>query len=442
MAATVFSGIKNSEIFKLCQAYSPQFKSLTANVTVQKLDAGWEANKNFDPTVVNEWFKVSMKIILEKVDIATVKNPIESYGIVENYLDEWGNTAQRIAVSSMKPVAPAFHGLENGDSVDMYKVRKPNLSERFFEQNFDFQNFFTLQDFQIRQILTSEFGMDQITSGIMAQMENSYTKQRYLNELEALNAGMNSTDFPLQENQVIEVGSWTDASVTDAELLGFIQDVKNVVAAMTLAPSTSAYNAGDFETAINTEDLVLLVRPDILTKIQTRLMVGAYNKEDLSLPIDVKPVLNYGGLVPYVLTDPSDPTSVSYVQPIYDSLGEQVAYVDASVTVNGPARWDPVSKKWIVNVTSGGTTADTNQTVTEVLWEDKNDNVLGVIIQKGAIFTTQQNGVQMIPTPVNARGVYTNFFFNVINAGVHFDYYYNLVLIVKPAANRNAKKKA
>lgn len=405
MAATVFSGVKNSEIFKLCQAYSPQFKSLTAKISAEKLNAGWEANKNFDPTIVNEWFKVSMKIVLEKVDVATVKNPIEGYGIVENYLDEWGNTAQRIAVGSMKPVSPAFHGLENGDSVDMYKVRKPNLSERFFEQNFDFQNFFTLQDFQIKQILNSEFGMDQITSGIMAQMENSYTKQRYLNELECLSAGINSSDFPLQDNQVVEVGSWTDASVTDAELLGFIQDVKNVVASMTLAPSTSAYNAGKFETAINPENLVLLVRPELLTAIQTRLMVGAYNKEDLSLPIDVKPVLNFGGLKPYTMVG----NVATDLYPVYNSLGEQIG-------------WNTAADQTTVTVNNG-----------DELYEDVNANVLGIIIQKGTLFTTQQNGVQMIPTPVNARGVYTNYFFNIINAGVHFDYYYNVVLIVKPA---------
>ena len=405
MAATVFTGVKNSEIFKLCQAYSPQFKSLTAKVSADRLNSGWEANKNFDPTIVNEWFKVSMKIVLEKVDVATVKNPIENYGIVENYLDEWGNTAQRIAVGSMKPVSPAFRGLENGDSVDMYKVRKPNLSERFFEQNFDFQNFFTLQDFQIKQILNSEFGMDQITSGVMAQMENSYTKQRYLNELECLNAGINSTDFPLQDNQVVEVGSWTDASVTDAELLGFIQDVKNVVSSMTLAPSTSAYNAGKFETAINPGDLVLLVRPELLTAIQTRLMVGAFNKEDLSLPIDVKPVLNFGGLKPYTMVG----NVATDLYPVYNSLGEQIG-------------WNTTADQTTVTVNNG-----------DELYEDVNGNVLGIIIQKGAIFTTQQNGVQMIPTPVNAAGVYTNYYFNIIAAGVHFDYYYNVVLIVKPA---------
>lgn len=402
MAATVFNGVKNSEIFKLAQAFSPQFKAYTAHVTAANLDLGWEANKTIDPEVVNEWFKVSMKIILQKVDIATVKNPIEGYGIVENYQTEWGNMVQRLAVSGMKPVDPKFHGLQDGQSVDHYIVRKPKVEERFFSQNFDFQNFFTLQDFQIKQILQSEFGMDQITSGIVAQMENSYQKQRYLNELEALSAGINSTDFPLQTNQVLEMDSWTAAGVTDAELLGFIQSVKNLVANMTLSPSTSAYNAGKFETAINTDDLVLLVRPEILTAIQTRLMVGAFNKEDLTLPVEVKPILNFGGLVP------TDGTDTLY--PVYNSLGEQIGW----------------------NKTEGSTTVTVE--LGEESYNDTNENVLGVLVQKGAIFTTEQNGVQMLPTPVNARGVYTNYFFNVINAGVHFDYFYNLVVIAKPSA--------
>lgn len=406
MAATVFSGVKNSEIFKLAQAFSPQFKAYTAHVTATNLDLGWEANKTIDPEVVNEWFKVSMKIILQKVDIATVKNPIEGYGIVENYQTEWGNMVQRLAISGMKPVDPKFHGLQDGQSVDHYIVRKPKVEERFFSQNFDFQNFFTLQDFQIKQILQSEFGMDQITSGIVAQMENSYQKQRYLNELEALSAGINSTDFPLQTNQVLEMDSWTDAGVTDAELLGFIQSVKNLVANMTLSPSTSAYNAGKFETAINTDDLVLLVRPEILTAIQTRLMVGAFNKEDLTLPVEVKPILNFGGLRPYFGDTDDYP-----LFPHYNSLGETDGWA----------------------LTAGG---DKEKELDDpaVRYADTNENVLGVLIQKGAIFTTEQNGVQMLPTPVNARGVYTNYFFNVINAGVHFDYFYNLVVVAKPSA--------
>lgn len=436
MAETIFSGVANSEIFKLAQKYSPAFKSLTANVTAQNLDAGWEANRTLDPTIVNEWFKLSMKMVLQKISVSEAKNPLENYGIVENYEDEFGNMAQRIAIGTMKPVEPKFHGLQDGQSVDHYIVRKPSLTERFFTQNFDFQNFFTLQDFQIKQILSSAYGMDNITAGIVAQMENSYTKQRYVNELEALSAGINSSNFPLKETQIVNLDSWTDGAVTDAELLDFIDTVNDVVSGMTLVPSTGAYNAGSFDSAVNENDLVLLVRPEIKNAIKTHLMAGAFNKEDLTLPIDVKPVINFGGLIPYVLDASKNKV---YVQPIYNSLGEQVAYVDASVTVNGYATF--VNGKWVVNVTSGGTTADTNQTVTDVEWEDVNENVLGIIIQKGAIFTTQQNGVQMIPTPVNARGIYTNYFFNVVNAGVHFDYFYNVVIIGKPVSDDSESDK-
>lgn len=402
--STIFSGVANSEIFKVAQAYSPQFKSLTASLTADKLDDGWEANKTIDPTIVNEWFKVTMKMILEKVDVARAKNPIESYGIVENYLDEFGNMAQRIAVNGMKPVNPAFHGLQDGDSVDHYIVRKPNIKERFFTQNFDFQNFFTLQSFQIKQILSSAFGMDQITSGCMLQLENSYTKQRYLNELEALSHGMNSTDFPLQDTQKINLASWTDAAPTDAELLSLIDAANDVIDQMTLSPSTSAYNAGGFDTAVNTDEMTMLIRPDIANRIKTRLEVGAFNKEDLALPVPVKKVLNFGGLKPYTMVE----NVATPLYPVYNSLGEQIG-------------WSTTEDDTQVEVENGAE-----------LYEDTNEDVLAVIIQKGAIFTTQQNGVEMIPTPLNARGAYMNYFFNVINAGVHFDYNYNIIVITKP----------
>lgn len=405
--SSIFKGVKNSEIFTLAQAFSPQFKAFTSSVTADTLDKGWEANKTIDPTIVNEWFKVTMKMILQKVDIARAKNPIEDYGIVENYLDEFGNMAQRIAVNGMKPVNPKFHGLQDGDSIDHYVVRKPDIKERFFTQNFDFQNFFTLQDFQLRQILSSPFGMDQITSGCMLQLENSYTKQRYLNELEALSHGINSTDFALQDTQKINLDSWTDAAPTDAELLSLIDAANDVIDAMSLAPSTSAYNAGKFDTAVNTDEMTMLVRPEIVNRIKTRLEVGAFNKEDLALPVAVKKVLNFGGLIPYVEIE----GVATRVYPVYNTLGEQIGW----------------------STTEDDTTADYDNG--EETYVDTNADVLAVIIQKGAIFTTQQNGVAMIPTPMNARGVYMNYFFNVINAGVHFDYNYNIVVITKPQNN-------
>lgn len=401
MANTIVSGVRNSEIFELARAYSPTFASHTAHITATKLDEGWEANKSIDREVVSEWFKVTLGMILEKIDIATAKNPIENYGIVENYLDEFGNIAERLAIHGMKPVNPKFHGLEDGDTVDHYIVRKPKMTERFFTQNFDFQNFFTLQEFQVRQILNGPYGMDQITSGCMVQLTNSFTKQRYINELEALSAGINSTDFPLQNTQAINLTSWS-ATPTDAELLSLIDAANDVIDNMTLSPSTSAYNAGKFDTAVNPDDMVMLIRPDIMNRIKTRLEVGAFNKEDLALPVDVKKVLHFGGLIPQT-------SGGTRLYPVYNDLGEQIG-------------WNTVENETAVTVENG-----------EETYKDTNADVLAVIIQKGALFTTMQNGIMMIPTPLNARGVYMNYFFNVINAGTHFDYNYNVILIRKPS---------
>ena len=405
--SNIFAGVKNSELFTLAQKFNPEFAKHSAKITADHLNLGWEANKQFanNPQPISEWFSVVMTMILNKVDVARVKNPLEDYGVAESYDTPFGNAIERLAVTGIKPVNPRFRGLQNGSSVDMYTVRKPELEQRFFVQNFDFQNFITLQEYQIKLILQNEFGMEQITSGIMAQLENSLKKQRYLNELEALSHGINSTDFPLQDTQKANLSAWTDGAVTDAELLEFVQIAKNLAFALTLAPSSSAYNAGKFDTAVDAGEYVMLVRPEVLTDIQTKLRVGAYNPEDIAIPFDVKPVLNFGGLVPY-----KEAEFTTRLYPVYDANGTQIG-------------WNTKENATTVTVENG-----------KEFYKDTNADVLAVIIQKGAIFTTMQNGVQVVPTPYNAAGLYTNYWLSIAGAGVHFDYFYNMIVITKPQA--------
>ena len=409
--ATIFSGVKNSELFKLAQKYDPNFEKLTAKVTASRLDDGWEANKQYatNPTPISAWFNVVMTMILNKVDIAKARNVLEEYGVAEAYDTPYGNAIERLAVTEIKPVSPRFRGLNDGDSVDMFTVRKPKLEQRFFVQNFDFQNFVTLQEYQIKLILQNEYGMEQLTSGIMAQLENSLKKQRYVNELEALSHGINSTDFPLQDTQKVNLDAWgsgTGGAITESDLIGFVDACKNLAYELTLTPSSPAFNAGKFDTAVDKDEYVMLVKAPVLTDIQTKLRVGAYNPEDISIPFDVKPVLNFGGLYPILPVGGGE----SYpVYPAYNTLGERVGWT----------------------LTEGG---EINPDIDEdaLEWVDPNEDVLAIIIQKGTIFSTMQNGVQMIPTPYNSAGLYQNYWLSVAGAGVHFDYFYNVIVITKP----------
>src|SRR5699024_1260096 len=109
MAKNPFSVIKKSEIFKIAQKFSPNFQSQTAKVTAERLNDGWEANKTLPDSMVNDWFNVTMQMILQKVDVATAKNPLED--IVEEYANEYGGVVQRLAVNAMKPLSPKFRGL-------------------------------------------------------------------------------------------------------------------------------------------------------------------------------------------------------------------------------------------------------------------------------------------------------------------------------------------
>lgn len=430
MALNDIAGVSNVTLWNLARKEDPTFASHTAKGTADMFtEKGFEALQRGDVTAFNDWFRISLRIAFQMLNVATAKNPLADSGLVEIYNTPNGGYTQRMALGAVKPLTPKFRGLENGSSVDPFIVRKPDLAERFFEQNFDYQNLITNQQFQAKTIFISEYGMGQVLAGILEALQAAYTKQEYFNTLECLNAAINSTATPLKDTQVVRLTSWTDASPAVAELTQFIKICKNIARDMKSSASTDKYNASSFDTVANASDYVMLVRPSVMTDIETMNALNA--PESKSIPFSVHEVQNFGGLVPYTMDANGDPDTE--VQPIYDDLGECVAYVDASVTVNGPARL--VGNKWVVNVTTGGQTADTNQTVTdsEITWVDPNEDVLAVIAQKGVIFENAQNPYTVEPIR-NPRGMYDNYFANRPGTAIVYDSYRGLILIMKPAS--------
>ena len=425
------AGITNEQFWNMARAKNPQFASHTAKGTSDLFsEKGFEALTRSDIGAVNEFFEISLRVAFQKVDISRAKNPLAEIGLVEIYDTVNGGFTQRIAINSIKPVTPAFKGLENYGSVDPFIVRKPTDSERFFGQNFDYQSFITIQDFQVKQIFISEYGMGEFISGILQGLANGYVLQEYVNTKEALNTAINSTTYALKDSQKLAVASWTSASPTDSDLKSLILTLKDLATGMKTQAQTGMYNANGFETYVDPSEYVVLMRAGIKNRIQLQVELGAFNPETLTLPFESHEVSDFGGLVPYVL----DGTTHVPVQPIYDKNGEQVAYVDASVTVNGYATFN--GTKWVVNVTSGGTTADTNQTVVESEldgWDDPNEEVLAVVAQKGLIFENKQNPYMVTPI-YNPRGLYTNYFASSPNNAINVDPNYNMIVVLKPSA--------
>lgn len=422
------TGISNIEFWNMARAKNTHFASHTAKGTSDLFtEKGFEALTRDDIGAVNEFFELSLRVAFQKMDVSRARNPLADIGLVEIYDTPNGGFTQRIAINSIKPVTPSFKGLEDFGTVDPFIVRKPTDTERFFGQNFDYQSLITIQSFQVRTIFLAEYGMGEFISGILQGLANGYTLQEYVNTKEAINTAINSVTYPLQDTQKIEVDSWTDGAPVADDLKSLILSLKDLATAMRTQAQTGMYNANGFETYVDPSEYVVLMRAGIKNRIQLELEIGAFNPETLTIPFSVAEVSDFGGLTPYIVDDSGvTPVDVPLV-PVYDKLGTEVAYIDATVTPDGYAYKD--GDKWYVDV-SGVKTA--TLAPSDVSWNDANGDVLAIVAQKGLIFENKQN--PYVVTPIyNPRGLYTNYWASSPNNSVNVDPNYNMIVVVKPS---------
>lgn len=398
--------ISNIELWNALRAKNPTFRSHTAEGTAELFsERGFEALKRSDVSAINEFFELSLRVALQKISVGRAKNLFSNIGLVEVYDTPNGGYTQRIAIKNIKPVSPKFKGLKNGDSIDPFVVRKPESDERFFQQNFDYQNFITLQDFQVKTIFISEYGMSEYVSGIMRGLQNGYTIQESLNVKEALNAAINSVAYPLQGTQIIEVDSFDDEP-TDSELQNYMLAIKLLLTQMTTTESTGAFNAGGFETMVDRDEYVILQRAGIKDQLDVRTRLGAFHPDELNSGVEIHEIDNFGGIT-YTYT------SASVIEPApayphYDEFGAQDGW----------------------SASEGG---DLIEGEFELQTVDPNEDVLAIVCQKGLVFENRQNGYMVNPI-YNPRGLYTNYWASVVNNAINVDKNYNMVVIKRKSA--------
>ena len=399
------AALTNVDLWNYARDTNPTFASHTAKATADLFtERGFEALKRDDVNAINEYFLISLRVGFQKLDASRAKNPLADKGLVQYYNTPNGGYTQRMAVHSIKPVSPKFKGLTDGMSVDPYTVRKPKADERFFQQNFDYQSFITMQDFQLKTIFISTNGMGEFVAGVMEGLRNGYVIQEYVNILEALNRAINSEKYPLQDSQIVNVPMADVNAPTNEELSNFILAANDLVSAMTISPQTAAYNAGKFNSTVETSDLVLMMRPKHKNLMKVNLLTGAIHPENLSLPTEVLEVENFGGLIPYQKPDGDGEPSVK-VYPVYNaSTGEQIG-------------WNTEEGAAVANITDE-----------DVVYVDPNKDVIAVVAQKGLIFENIQNPYE-VRAIYNPRGLYTNYWASSPNNAINVDPYYNMVVL-------------
>lgn len=399
----------NLETLNIARAQSPTFANLVSEETAKEIAAhGQEALASLPSNVLNEWYQAYMTWLLLRFDIADSRNPLENSGLVETYDQPYGMYAERIAVLPQKGINPGYLGIKNGDSVDPNIVRLPEIKQYFLPLQMNYQNMTTVDSYRKKTILSGEYGMDMLASAQMEQMTVDYRKFRYETALKALNAGINSTTFPLQASQTQTLASWTEGAPTAQDLQGLIQAIKDVAGILEYTPSTSAFNAAGFDTAVDADRFIILIRNQVQTRIQGALTTGPLFGVDpsyLDLPYKVQQVSDFGNMEAY-----KEAGYTTKLYPVYDSLG----------AVSGFAETENASE----------VTVNTK----DVYWKDGNDDIIAIIAQKGLLVETVQNPVTIDPMYPNPRGLYQDFFFNAPNNGMNYFAPYNMVLFKKPSS--------
>lgn len=438
MAFSNVASITNAEFWDMARRFSPTFASHTAEATKVNFDEkGFEQISLSGTNVLNEFFEISMRVSLQMLTTSRARNPLSDTGLVQVYDTPNGGYVQRMAVNSIKPVSPAYKGLKDGDSVDPFVVRKPSIEERFFEMNFDYQSFITVQDYQMKTMFTSEYGMGELLAGILQGLANGYTIQEYENTKECMNAALNSVTNPLRDSQKFNVGEFSDQP-TSAQLTGFILRLKDIATSMKTTPQSGEYNAVGFESVVDPSDMVLVMRSGIKSAIEVGLMVGAFNPDYLTLPFEVVEVDDFGGLIPHY-TNASAGADYD-CQEVYDSLGTMVGYVNNDYAYVGTATKQQNGNYTVeVGASSASTTAISviSPKAAGISQVDPNADVLAMVMQKGAIFETAQNPYTVEPIH-NPRGMYNNYWANRPNTGIHYDALYNVIAVTKTSTASSA----
>lgn len=395
--------VSNVDLWNLLRDKYPNFKNHTSKGTADMFDEkGYEALQRTDVNAINEFYELSLRVMLQMVNISEAKDPFDIADVGENFTNAYGGYIQRIAIPSVKPVSPSWKGLKNGESVDPYVVYKSEAKERFFQANFDYQSLITIPDLETyKNMFISEFGVSEAFAGWLKGLENGYILQKYVNKLEVLNKAINSVKYPLQNSQIAQV-TLSDVP-TNNELVDLWLSFKNIISAMQSAPQTSAFNSMKFASTQDTSRLRLVIRQGLKNQLASKVLASAFNPNQIGLPENIKimEVANFGGLKPF-----QDDTFATPLYPVYDKLGHIIGY-------NTQADQEVV------------TVQEEN-----VHWQDPNEDVVAVLMDKGAIFTSTQNPYNVRPI-INPRGLYTNYWASAVGNTVACDPLFNFVVFKK-----------
>lgn len=229
--------------------------------------------------------------------VQRIGKTIFSYRKYDNYYDdfvlddfEWGAIVQKIKVSMPEATEEEALPLTDGESVDMYKISKPKVSQKLFTKETPYKFFITIQREYLKEAFLNENAMDSFIGYIYGEVENRINLalenlvMATINNYVAEVSTTSSRVYNLVTLYNDETGDTltSETALHSKEFIAFaIKTIKKVSKFM--SRMSKAFNDAT-ETRHTPYDLQrILVATDFIQSAETVLQYQAFNEEFVKL---------------------------------------------------------------------------------------------------------------------------------------------------------------
>lgn len=202
---------------------------------------------------------------------------------------EWGALIQKTKTEMPTAEADKAYDLEDGKSVDMYVVKKPKYHQKFFYNRTPYSFFVTIQRWQLKRAFISETAFAAFVASIFGEIRNKLELTfEALGYSTMANFIGNIAGTSQEIHLVTMYNNATGKSLTPANAMldnDFIRfAVKTInIYRKRLAAMSTIYNAENYERHTPTAMQRFVILSDYMESIKTVVLWEAFNREYVSV---------------------------------------------------------------------------------------------------------------------------------------------------------------
>lgn len=236
----------------------------------------------------NQWQRALFnKIGLTIFNQYAIQNPLSKYiyGTMS-----FGDAIEEIGMGLLKG-RPMDYGKE-GQSLDPFIKVSPEVKAEYHKIDEPIQYMYSLETRRIRRAFTEENGIVRLMGLLAQSLYNSANVDTWVitkNIMsEYIHDKKSGSGYPLTADQKVTVATPVDEATSKAFLLA----VKNAISSMYFPHGN--LNPQKIPKTLNTSDLVLFVRADVMNAIGVTALSAAFNIEQLNLNVTLEQMDDFG----------------------------------------------------------------------------------------------------------------------------------------------------